>query len=75
MLLQKKYQKLRQLLGECGKVLVAYSGGTDSAFLLAVAVQELGDNVLAVTAISPTSTKAEVAEAQQLAKDWAFTIG
>ncbi|ABO48700.1 PP-loop domain protein [Desulforamulus reducens MI-1] len=69
MLLQKKYQKLRQLLGECGKVLVAYSGGTDSAFLLAVAVQELGDNVLAVTAISPTSTKAEVAEAQQLAKE------
>ncbi|WP_333871446.1 ATP-dependent sacrificial sulfur transferase LarE [Desulforamulus putei] len=67
-LLEDKYRKLEELLKECGRVLVAYSGGTDSAFLLAVAARVLADRVLAVTAVSATSTAAEVREAKELAR-------
>jgi len=41
-------------------VLVAYSGGLDSSFLLKVTKDCLGDNVLAVTAVSETYTKKEL---------------
>ena len=66
-LLEEKYQRLREILRGYKRVLVAYSGGTDSALLLSVAAQELGDQVLAVTAVSPTSTRREIEEARLLA--------
>ncbi|NQT94784.1 MAG: 7-cyano-7-deazaguanine synthase, partial [Lentisphaerae bacterium] len=40
-------------------MVVAFSGGVDSAFLAAVAAQELGDRALAVTALSPTYPQRE----------------
>lgn len=46
-----------------GSVLVAFSGGVDSAFLLAAASEALGKNVLAVTAVSPIHPFRERAEA------------
>ncbi|SHL03647.1 ATP-dependent sacrificial sulfur transferase LarE [Desulforamulus aeronauticus] len=67
-MLTGKYERLKNILQDCGSVLVAFSGGTDSALLLAVAVKELGDQVLAVTAVSPTSTHLEIQEAKELAK-------
>lgn len=67
-LLEDKYRKLKDILRKCGGALVAYSGGADSAFLLAAATQVLGDRVLAVTAVSVTSTSAEVEEAKTLAQ-------
>lgn len=65
---QAKYEKLKNLLGEMGKVLVAFSGGVDSSFLLKVAADVLGDDVLAVIASSETYTEKERDEAVKLAE-------
>ncbi|MFT8318608.1 MAG: ATP-dependent sacrificial sulfur transferase LarE [Sporolactobacillus sp.] len=51
-----KLEKLKQLLHGYGKIAIAFSGGVDSTFLLAVANEELGDGALALTIQSPTIT-------------------
>lgn len=51
-----KLKKLKQLLRGYGKIAIAFSGGVDSTFLLAVANEELGDGALALTIQSPTMT-------------------
>ena len=63
-----KYERLKNILGQMGKVLVAFSGGVDSSFLLKVAIDVLGNNVLAVIASSETYTEKEKDEAVKLAK-------
>jgi len=64
---EQKLDHLRDLLRSMGTVLVAYSGGVDSAFLLKVAVDTLGDAALAVTARSDSYPERELAEATELA--------
>ncbi|QGH33827.1 ATP-dependent sacrificial sulfur transferase LarE [Gracilibacillus salitolerans] len=68
-MIEQKHQKLVSILQEMKKVVVAFSGGVDSTFLLKVAVDTLGvDNVLAVTADSETYPTSELEEAKQLAE-------
>lgn len=61
---------LRRRLQELDRVVVAFSGGADSAFLAWVAADELGERASAVTAISPSLAPEEEADCQALAGEW-----
>ncbi len=61
--LAKKSALLQQTLRDLGSVLVAYSGGTDSAYLAWAAHQALGQRMLAVIADSASLPRAELAAA------------
>jgi uncharacterized protein len=53
-LLDQKLGKLRSIFRPLGPVMVAFSGGVDSTFVLKVAHEVLGEGVLALTTTSPT---------------------
>lgn len=63
-----KHEKLKSILQEMRGVLVAFSGGVDSTFLLKTAHEVLGKNVLAVIASSETYPQKEREEALSLAQ-------
>jgi uncharacterized protein len=67
--MQDKLIRLRAMLEELGSVAVAYSGGTDSTYVLAVARDTLGERALALTADSPSVPRAELAAARAIAAD------
>lgn len=63
MTLEQKSAALQTHLKSLGSILVAYSGGTDSAFLAHAAHRALGPNMLAVIADSPSLPRRELADA------------
>jgi pyridinium-3,5-biscarboxylic acid mononucleotide sulfurtransferase len=65
---REKLTRLRQMLGGMEGAVVAFSGGTDSAFLAFVAHQALGEGARAVTADSPSLPRSELREAIELAR-------
>jgi len=64
----EKLKRLRSILKDMQSVLVAYSGGTDSTFLLKTAADVLGRRALGVIAKSETYPSAEYKQAVRLAK-------
>ncbi len=69
-LIDRRLDDLDERLRELGSVLVAFSGGADSAFLLAAAVRVLGaDRVVAATAVSSSLPGAELDGARRFAAD------
>ena len=65
----KRLIRLNNILSSMESVIVAYSGGVDSTFLLKAASDVLGDKVLAVTSDSPTITRKELLYARNMAKE------
>lgn len=63
MTIQEKYKNLQDDLSSLGSVVVAFSGGVDSTFLLQAAHEALGDRVVAVTARSCSFPERELREA------------
>jgi uncharacterized protein len=61
--LDRKEQHLRQILADCGRLVVAYSGGVDSAFLAWQAHQVLGDQMRAVIADSASLARTHLEDA------------
>lgn len=67
--LHQRLTDLDDRLSELGSVMVAFSGGADSAFLLAAAVRALGaENVVAATAVSPSLPTTELEQAAEFAQ-------
>jgi pyridinium-3,5-biscarboxylic acid mononucleotide sulfurtransferase len=63
----EKLASLRASLKSMGSVLVCYSGGIDSAFVLAVATEELGYRAVGLTAVSPSLPDSEKHDAARIA--------
>jgi len=67
--LDRKAQHLRQILADCGRLVVAYSGGVDSAFLAWQAHQVLGDQMRAVIADSASLARTHLEDALDFVRD------
>src|SRR5437764_487639 len=70
--LEQKQEDLFRLLERMHHVIVAYSGGTDSAYLAWAAHQALGDMALAITADSPSIPESHKRDAAEFARECGF---
>ncbi len=70
MTLKDKHASLQTILKDLGRVVVAYSGGVDSSYLLKAAVDTLGpENVLACISVGPAEPGNMYEKARKIAKD------
>lgn len=69
-----KYQRLQDILREMESVLVAYSGGVDSALLLKVARDVLGERAMGALAASPAYAAEETEEAVAVARQMGIPL-
>lgn len=67
--IERKLERLTELLRSLGSVLVCYSGGIDSAFVLAMATRALGDKAVGMTAVSPSLAPGEREDAARIARE------
>ncbi len=67
--MEEKLYQLRQLLRRLGKIVISYSGGVDSSFLLKIAKEELDNNVTAVIVRSVTMFSEELNFAEKFAAE------
>ncbi len=67
--LDQKAERLRQILADRGRMIVAYSGGVDSAFLAWIAHQVLGGEMLAVIADSASLARTHLEDALGFARE------
>ena len=66
--LEAKVAQLQDLLRQLEQVVICFSGGVDSSFLLAESITVLGKNAVALTAVSPSLAHEEGADARRLAQ-------
>lgn len=71
---QAKYERLQAILREMESVLIAYSGGVDSALLLKVAHDVLGNRALGAIAASPAYASEETEEAISVARQMGIPL-
>ncbi len=64
---EKKIQLIRGRINQLRRAVIAFSGGVDSSVVLKIAVEELGENALAITASSPAMPGSELEEAKSIA--------
>ncbi|HXX00348.1 MAG TPA: hypothetical protein VEJ00_03965, partial [Candidatus Acidoferrales bacterium] len=69
-----KESRLDSVLRQLGRVLVAYSGGVDSAYLAWAAHRALGKNMLAVIADSASLARTQLADALAFAGEQGFAV-
>jgi len=67
--LHGKLNILRQVISDMQSVLIAFSGGIDSTVVLKIAHEQLGEQALAITAVSPTFPTIELDGAKQVASE------
>jgi len=67
--IEGKLERLSANIGALPSALVCYSGGVDSAFVLAVATRQLGGRAVGMTAVSPSLPPGELDYAKALAKE------
>ena len=72
--LNAKSHRLQEQLRGLGRLLVAYSGGVDSAFLAWAAHRELGENMLAVLADSPSLARSQMHDAVAFAQELSIPL-
>lgn len=64
-----KYEKLKENIASLGSVIIAFSGGVDSSFLLKVAHDVLGSKAVGIMIATPYIGAWEIADAQKIAKE------